>query len=373
MTTTEALKNENSSSESVVSLSYSEVISFKEVKLEVVEDKSTDENIDESVEESTDESSQGSIEELYEEAFETQAHQEKEVLDVHEALEPLELVETIENSVSSVEEIIHFPSPAPLQSGTASTTSNYSSWTDTIEALLDQLNDIDFDSDYERDILLKRGLKEPGQVSEDEQVIEQDDEERVINELRTGQGFLLCLAVPVLLSQILMLLILSSTTSDAKSSIIVRPIGHIQTIHYHHHHHHYYYHEDKKPSNSRFAYVFFNPFGAICNNRYFKTTFAWISKEYQNQLNDPSSLISQLSHYIALYLNSIKSRVLKLNDVMRSGLDNEIGKALRVRDNWNRAVYDKIYKIASKPQYQRVVSTVSKWASAIKDRLFHSN
>ena len=271
-------------------------------------------------------------------------------------------------SADNIEELKHFTSPAPIQPGITSYNSNNnsSSWSDAIEAFLDQLNDIDFDSDYERDILLKRGLNEPGEINVDDQDIE-DTEEKVINELRTGQGFLLCLAVPVLISQILMLLILTSTTSNAKSNIIVRPIGQIQAIHYHHYHHHY---EPKGKSENGFAYVFFNPLGAIYNSRYFKITAAWISKEYRKQLNDPSSFISQLSHYISLYLNSIKSRVLKLNNVMKSGLDNEIGKALRIRDNWNRAVYDKIYKIASTPQYQSVVSNVSKWASAIKDRLF---
>ena len=354
MTTTS--KDKNSSTESVVSLSYSEAVSFEEFEQTVDEfDKPTD---------------------VTRETYESTVEVEDKLVEFYESSQESETSETVNLSIETmesadnIEELKHFTSPTPIQPGIASYNSdNNSSWSDAIEAFLDQLNDIDFDSDYERDILLKRGLNEPGEINIDDQDIE-DTEEKVINELRTGQGFLLCLAVPVLISQILMLLILTSTTSNAKSNIIVSPIGQIQAIHHHHYYYYHHHYEPKGKSENGFAYVFFNPLGAIYNSRYFKITAAWISKEYRKQLNDPSSFISQLSHYISLYLNSIKSRVLKLNNVMKSGLDNEIGKALRIRDKWNRAVFDKIYKIASTPQYQRVVSTVSKWASAIKDRLF---
>jgi hypothetical protein len=335
-----AAENQNSSSESVVSLSYSDVVSFENVnKEEYKEEEEEAGGLDdnEMIEANSIEFDNIKLSELFESPSESEV------------------------SGTTIEEIKHFPSPTPA--GTTSIISNDSSWSDSIEAFLDQINDIDFDSDYQRDILLKRGLKEPDEISEDEQG--DDEEQKFIDELRIGQGYLLCLAVPVLLSQILMLLILTSTTSNAKSSIIVRPIGQIQAIHYHHYHHY-----EQKNSGNGFVYVLFNPFGAIYNSRAFKITAAWISKEYHKQVNDPSSFVSQLSHYIALYLNSVKNRLLKLNGVIKLGLDNEIGKALRIRDSWNRAVYDKICKIASTPQYQRTVSTISNWAAAIKNRLF---
>lgn len=363
-----AEENKNCSSESVVSLSYSEIVSFEEVK-----ERSEDEDKDDFVA-ATDEG-------IDEDDSAVETEEDDFVAGTDNltcAVEPVDVLEsTTQNVYSSsdtlsltLEELKDFASPAPSPiAHTRNSSSSTSSWSDTIEAFLDQLNDIDFDSDYERDILLKRGLKEPGQVSDEEADDEESEEEKVIEELRSGQGLLLCLAVPVLLSQIIMLLILTSTTSNAKTSIILRPADQIRTIHYHHyyhHHHHHYYYDPKKETRDGLAYVFFNPFGAICNSRYFKLSTAWISKEYRKQLNDPSSLVSTLSHYLSLYLEGIKSRVLKLNNVM----DSEIGKALRVRDTWNRAVYDKIYKIASSPQYQRAVSTISRWAAAIKDRLF---
>lgn len=349
-------EDKNSSTESVVFLNYSKTVSFEEVEVEEFEQTTMD-DFDKAAD-------------VTNETYESTEDENIKLVEIYESSEATEIInlstEHMESAESmSIEELKHFTSPTPLiQPGMDSYNSDNSSWSDAIEAFLDQLNDIDFDSDYERDILLKRGLNESGEVNFEDQDDAEDTEEMIINELRTGQGFLLCLAVPVLLSQILMLLILTSTTSNAKSNIIVRPIGQIQSIHYHH------YYEPKGESGNGFAYILFNPFGAIYNCRYFKITAAWISKEYRKQLNDPSSFISKLSHYISVYLDSCKSRVLKLNNMIKLGLDNEIGEALRIRDNWNRAVYDKIYKIASTPQYQHVVSTVSKWASAIKDRLF---
>ena len=334
-------KNSSSSGESVVSLSYSEAVSFEEV-----DGRSETDVIEVPIE--SEKMAKESTDDVNDEAIESNEYIESDNLEVID---------------------IPVPSPTPNLPAISIVSSSLEftvedSWSDTLETFLDQLNDIDFDSDYDRDILLKR---ETHTVVSDE-----EEEAGVMDELMTGQRLLLCLAVPVLLSQILMLIILSSSSANVKSnSLIVKPIGPIRSVHYYHHHyHHYYYHEPKKETNNGFAYVFFNPFGAIYNSRYFKTTSAWISREYRKQLQDPSSFISQLSHYTTLYINNIKSRVLKLNDVMKSGLENEIGKALRIRDNWNRAVYDKIYKITSTPQYQRVVSTASKWATAIKDRLF---
>jgi hypothetical protein len=348
-----AAENQNSSSESVVSLSYSDVVSFENVNKEEYKEGEEEEYKEEEEEEA------GGLDDN--EMIEANSIE----FDNIKLSELFESPSESEVSGTTIEEIKHFPSPTPAGTTTTSIISNDSSWSDSIEAFLDQINDIDFDSDYQRDILLKRGLKEPDEISEEEQG--DDEEQKFIDELRIGQGYLLCLAVPVLLSQILMLLILTSTTSNAKSSIIVRPIGQIQAIHYHHYHH---YEQKNKNSGNGFVYVLFNPFGAIYNSRAFKITAAWISKEYHKQVNDPSSFVSQLSHYVALYLNSVKNRLLKLNGVIKLGLDNEIGKALRIRDSWNRAVYDKIYKIASTPQYQRTVSTISKWAAAIKNRLF---
>lgn len=335
------MSTDNNNNDSVELLRYSETTSFEEIDSyeEISEDSlaiSENLNNDESIE-NVSENNDESIENVSESNS-----------------------ESIENVPNLPTDTVISSSNSPLE---FSMSDSSTSWTETIEAFLDQLNDIDFDSDYERDILLKRGLEEPTPTPNDSED-ECGDDDEVINELRSGQRFLLCLAVPVLLSQLLMLLILSSSNgSNAKSSVILHPITSIKTIHYHHH---YYYDQQEEKPKKGFMYIFFNPFAAIYNCRYFKITSEWVAKEYRKQINDPNSFISHISNYVRLYLNSIKTRVLKLNNVMKSGLENEIGKALRIRDNWNRAVYNKIYEITSTPQYQRAVSTLKKW----KDRLF---
>lgn len=244
------------------------------------------------------------------------------------------------------------------------------SWTSSVEAFISQLNDYNNDngSSDSFELCEFKGLGEMG---------DSEDEERVMG----TQKFLTYLAVPVLISQILMIIILTSASNsnvNGGSNLvipIVRPT--ICTIHRHHHVHHYHQHfyfsEEEETSDGtfskRFLHIFFNPFSVLSNSKFYKKSAEWFTE----QANDPTSIIGQFFKYLDSYLRLIQIKFDKLNNVVCSGLDMEIGKTLAIRDKWTKGVYDKIYKIAATPQYKRAVSTVSKWASAVKDRLFSSN
>lgn len=229
---------------------------------------------------------------------------------------------------------------------------SFSSWSESIEAFVEQLNDVgvDYDTDAEDFIQLISAVKDDNADAND---FDSEEEQSAVEALKNGQRFLIYLAVPVLLSQLFMLVILSN--SSVTSSVIVAT-PQIQAVHYHHHHFYYYKvaqentrNSNKESASKRFFYIFFNPFAAIYNSKYFKQSAEWISR----------------------YFEGIKERMMKLNGIIRHNLDEDfIGKALRTRDNWNRAVYDKIYEIAATPQYQRAVGKVSKWASSLKKHFF---
>ena len=255
------------------------------------------------------------------------------------------------------------------------------SWTSSIEAFIDQLNDFDYTYDHESEtfeLLEFHGLT----------ALSEDEEENILNEQfeesndKGMQSFFTYLTVPLLLSQLLMLIIITNASSNsnvngnsAASLPIIRP--NFYAIHHHHHHHHhfhhyYYYSESKNSDGSftkRFFHIFFNPFSVIANSKFYKHSADWLKE----QANDPNSLIGQFFKYLQYYIATIQSQFNKLTDTVRSGLDKEIGNALKIRDNWNKAIYDKIYKVAASPQYKKAVATVSKWASSIKDRIFSSS
>lgn len=244
------------------------------------------------------------------------------------------------------------------------------SWTSSVEAFISQFNDYNNDN----------GSSDSFELCEFKGLGDSEDEERVMG----THKFLTYLAVPVLISQILMIIILTSASNNSNVSggsnlviPIVRPT--ICTIHHHHHVHHYHQHfyfsEEEETSDGtgtfskRFLHIFFNPFSVLSSSKFYKKSADWFTE----QASDPASIIGQFFKYLDSYLRLIQIQFDKLNSVVRSGIDMEIGKTLAIRDKWTKAVYDKIYKIAATPQYKRAVSTVSKWASAVKDRLFSSN
>ena len=255
------------------------------------------------------------------------------------------------------------------------------SWTSSIEAFIDQLNDFDYSYDHESEtfeLLEFHGLT----------ALSADEEEDILNEHfeessdKDMQSFFTYLTVPVMLSQLLMLLII--TTALSKSNVngnsaslpIIRPnfyAIHNHHHHHHHHYHHYYYYSESKNSDGsftkRFLHIFFNPFSVIANSKFYKQSADW----FKEQANDPNSLIGQFFKYLQYYIAGIQSQFNKLTDTVRSGIDKEIGNALKIRDTWNKAIYDKIYKVAASPQYKKAVATVSKWASSIKDRIFSNS
>lgn len=245
------------------------------------------------------------------------------------------------------------------------------SWTNSIEAFINQLNDFEYsyDSESEAFELLEFNGTNETEVISPESDNEHEGDELNFNDLNKNNWLLAYLAVPILLSHILMILVISQTSNlnvNGNSVFpIVKPI--IYSIHHHHHHnhnhHHYYYYTEEKNSDGsytkRFLHIFFNPFSIMFNSKYYKSFIDWFTK----QINDPTT-------HFGYYLNTIHSKLNTLRSVMTSGLENEIGKGLKVRDELSKVIYDKIYKIAETPQYKQIVSTASKWASAIKDRFW---
>lgn len=223
------------------------------------------------------------------------------------------------------------------------------SWTESIETFINQLDDLNYSHDHESEAFEF--------LNDDDDEME---EEVVVRRLRKGQKFLVYLAVPVLISHLLMLILLSSGGDAAARD--VKP-GQLIVIHQNHHHHthcHYYIFESGDESTmSKFFYVLFSPFEALSNTRCFKQSTEWIHAEYKKHCSNPDSLLARFNRLL-----------MKVNAYMLNGIESEIGNVLRVRDQWNRIIYDKIYKMAESPRYQRVVSNVSKWASSLKKHFF---
>lgn len=213
------------------------------------------------------------------------------------------------------------------------------SWTESIETFINQLNDFDYSYDHFSETTVD--------ISTDDN----EDERETIEKLKKGQIFLVYLTVPVLISQLLMLIILANSGAQANQNQLI-PVMNINHRHHHYNYNFYVFEERSQSSSKRgFFYIFFNPIGALLNSRY----FVWICDEYKRQCSDPNSLISKLQGAFGS---------------VRKGIEAELGNALKIRDNWNKAVYEKIYKVAASPKYQRAVSTISKWTGALKDRIF---
>lgn len=221
------------------------------------------------------------------------------------------------------------------------------SWIESIETFIQQLNDIDYSSDHQSESFDFFAAFEDSE--------EEEDERNEMRKLEQGQRLLAYLAVPVLISQLLMMIILANTVNNSTSNELI-PVSVVH--HYHHYYHsHVYIIEDDHNKEKSFLYVFFNPFTVLLNSKYFKQASSWISHEYKK-------------HCCTNAGGGLWSLFQEKFGALCKGIETEIGTALRVRDNLNRAVYNKVYKIAASPQYQRAVSTVSKWASTLKDRIF---
>ena len=223
------------------------------------------------------------------------------------------------------------------------------SWPESIETFINQLNDFDYLSDHHSEENFDNDDGSEAECEKDKAVPE-------------TQRLLAYFVVPILISQLFMLIAFSNIGTgriDARSSVI--PV----TVHHHHYYHIDHVHQHKKycrfyffesgekgGQNNQskfkgFLYILFNPLDAFLSSKY----FLWIRVEFKKHASIPDGFLCKIG---------------KLTGYVRKEIESEIGNALRIRDNWNRAVYKQIYKLAESPQYQRVV----KWIGTIKDRLF---
>lgn len=182
---------------------------------------------------------------------------------------------------------------------------------------------------------------------------EEDDVDDV-RILQKGEKFLVYLAVPVLISQLLMLFILISSANASKSLPIIH-------VHIHEFRHDYYFNNpistlgSQKASETAghgFVYYLFNPFAIVFDSKYFIRAVSWISAKAA----DPECLLGQSLRWF----ETVRARASGL-------LEREVSTALEMRNSWNKAVFNQVCRLAESPAYQRTISTISKWSTSIKN------
>lgn len=275
--------------------------------------------------------------------------------------------------VEAYEHEFDIPSPLNFNPHHFSNNHHENSWTDSIEAFLEQLNDLEppINTSTSNISFLEVSSNNNDYYFEDFDDDDNDENDNNIKGEEYRQKLLTYFVMPVIISQLLMLIILSTVNSQVNSSSL--PTSSIN------HHHHYYRiynpivvietteHESTSGFTKKFLYVFFNPFAAIYNNRYIRIGLSRLHHEYLRQSSDPTSFLFHLNKHI----NALKSHLSSFANFLGKSFEIEIEKGLVLRDTWNRYIYEKIYKIVATPQYQKTVTTVSNWVRGIKNRFMN--